>query len=420
VPFSPSRAAPAPAGASLRSNFAWTLAGNAVYGAGQWAILSLFARLGGGEMLGEYAFAVAVATPAVMLSHLNLRAVLATDVHGRYSLGDYLAARFAATAAGLLGVALVAPFAARNAAMAAAILLAGVAQSAETVSDLYYGALQRRDRMDTIARSMMARGGAAVVALGAVLAFTHNLLAGAAAVAIARLAVLALYDRPRGSEGESLVRTGPRQAWGILKTALPLGVVLMLAALNTNLPRYAIERRLGARELGAFAAAASFLTVGSTVVNALGQAALPRLAHAFGRGERARFGGLALRLGAMVAALGVGGAGIAALAGAPLLKVAYRPEYAAYAGVLTAVMAAAVPVYLAGAFGYVVTATRAFRAQMPLACAAAAASGAAGWLLVPRLGLYGAALALGIAATVQFLGELAILGRALARRGAKS
>jgi hypothetical protein len=39
---------------SIRSDFAWTLAGNVVYAASQWAILSLAATLGGAEMLGHY------------------------------------------------------------------------------------------------------------------------------------------------------------------------------------------------------------------------------------------------------------------------------------------------------------------------------------------------------------------------------
>src|ERR1039458_10701282 len=79
--------------ASLRSSFAWTLAGNGLYAAAQWATLSLAAKLGGSEMLGQYALAVALTTPLVMLSHLNLRAVLATDLDGRHPFGDYVAVR---------------------------------------------------------------------------------------------------------------------------------------------------------------------------------------------------------------------------------------------------------------------------------------------------------------------------------------
>src|SRR5882762_7995252 len=93
-----------PPPASLRSNFAWTFTGNAIYAAGQWAILSLLVKLGSSEMLGQYALAVALTAPVVMLSHLNLRAVLATDVAQKYPFQDYLAVRLIMTALSLVSV----------------------------------------------------------------------------------------------------------------------------------------------------------------------------------------------------------------------------------------------------------------------------------------------------------------------------
>jgi O-antigen/teichoic acid export membrane protein len=394
--------------APLGVSFAWTFAGNLVYGAGQWAMLSLFAKLGGGQMLGEYALALAAVTPVVMLTHLNLRAVLATDVAGRHPFGDYLAVRLAATVVGLAAVTAIAA----GSALAAAIWMVGLAQSVENVSDLYYGAMQRRERMDQVARSMMARGALSVAALWAALWLTRNLVWAVAAVAAARVAVLLLYDMPRGAAGERVARTG-MPAWRtILRTTLPLGVVLMLVALNANLPRYAIEHHLGTRALGAFAAVASFMTVGAAVVNALGQAALPRLARAFAAREMARFRGQVLRLACAVALLGAAGVAVAAVAGPLVLRVLYRAEYAAYAGVLVAAMAAAVLVWLAGALGYVLTSARAFDLQAPLLAIVAAASGAASWLLVPRYGLYGAVAALAIAACIQLGGQVWIIRRA--------
>lgn len=406
-------------GASLRSGFAWTLAGNGVYGAGQWAVLSLVAKLGGAGMLGEYAWAVALSAPPVMLSHLNLRAVLATDSARRYPLGDYLAARLAATVAGLVVVAAIAAVAAHDRRTAILVLLAGVAQSAETLSDLYYGAMQRRERMDLVARSMMARGVLSAAAPGAVLALGGGLMAALAALAGVRFLVLALYDRRRGTEGESRARTGRRAVRDILATALPLGAVLLLVSLNANLPRYAIERFRGLGELGAFAALASFMAAGSAVVNALGQAALPRLADTFRRGDAREFRALALKLSAVVLALGAAGIAGAALLGRPLLGLLFRPEYARYAGALVGLMAAAALVYAAGAFGYVVTGARAFKAQAPLFLGVAAASGAVSWLLVPRFGIAGAAWALAVSAAVQLAGEAWILARAWARRKAQ-
>jgi O-antigen/teichoic acid export membrane protein len=200
-----------------------------------------------------------------------------------------------------------------------------------------------------------------------------------------------------------------------LRQALPLGAVLMLVSLNTNIPRYAIEHHLGLRELGAFAAVVSFVTAGSTVVNALGQAATPRLARHFSIGDAAGFLRLAGKLGASVIGLGAAGVAAAFLLGPWVLTIAYRPEYADYSGLLVWVMGAAIPIYLAGVLGYAVTATRAFDAQAPLFAVVAAVCGIASWLLVPRLGLGGAAVALAATASLQVGGQLTILTRSLRR-----
>lgn len=398
---------------SLPSNFAWSFAGNLFYGASQWAILSMIAKLGNREMLGQYALAAAVAAPAVMLSHLNLRAVLATDVKRQHEMGDYLAVRLQSSGMALAGVAAVTLFSGFAAPLAALILLTGAWMSADNVSDLYYGALQRRERMDTIAKSMMTRGFLSAAALGAVLWLSHNLLWAVGALAAGRLFVLALYDRPRGMAGEALHTTGWGVQFGIFRLALPLGIVLLLTSLMNNLPRYAIEGHLGTRELGAFAAVGSFVTAGASLINALGQTATPRLARYFENRELARFRRLTLELAG--AALLAGAAGVAGcwLFGEMLLRILYRNDYAAYGPLLVMVVAAGACSYVAAILGYVITSTRAFAVQVPLLGLAAAVCAAASFALVPQMGLPGAALAAGLASSVQIAGNLVVLRRAL-------
>jgi len=401
---------------SLRRNFAWTFTGNFLFGASQWAVLSLLAKLGTSEMLGEYALAVAVITPLVMLSHLNLRAVLATDMTERHAFGDYLAVRLAVTAAVLAAMAVIALLSGYSPTVTASMVLVGVSLSVDTISDIYYGALQRSERMGAIARSMIARGVLSLAAFGAVLSLTRRLVPAVAALAMARAAVLLAYDRPRGSAGQRLSRSGIRPQFEIFRTALPLGFVLMLVSLTSNIPRYAVERHLGTRELGAFAAVAAFLAAGSTVVNALGQSATPKLARYFSEGDMERFRGLALRLAGLAVLLGAAGVLSSALVGGFVLRVLYRPDYAAYGGLLVEVMAAGICVYVAVVLGYVITSVRSFLVQMPLLTAVAATSAIASWLLVPAMGLNGAAFAVAIAASVQIGGESLILRRALRRR----
>lgn len=398
---------------SLRGNFAWTIAGNTVYGAGQWAILSLLAKLGGGEMLGQYALAVAIAAPPAMLSHLNLRAVLATDIKRCYPFRDYLAVRLGATAVSLAVIAAIALLSGYGGTVQAAIILMGLALGAENVSDLYYALMQRRERMDQIARSMIARGVTSAAALGITLWLTRSLLWSVAALVLARLAVLAAYDRPRGTAGEERGSAGISARWAIFRTALPLGVSLMLVSLTANVPRYAIEAKLGTRELGAFAAVASFMTAGAMVINALGQSATPRLARYFAERDLRRFRGLSLRLLGLSAALGAAGVAGAALLGGFVLSLLYRPEYAAYNGLFVAVMGASVLSYTGAMLGYIMTSARAFAPQMPLLAATAATASAASWILIPAIGLHGAPAAVALAACVQIGGAVWVLSRTM-------
>jgi O-antigen/teichoic acid export membrane protein len=297
----------------------------------------------------------------------------------------------------------------------ASMVLVGISLSADIISDTYFGALQRGERMSVIARSMIARGFLSLAAFGAVLFLTHRLVPAVAALAAARIAVLIVYDRPKGSTGQLLSHSETRVQFEIFRTALPLGIVLMLVSLTSNIPRYAVERHMGTRDLGVFAAVAAFLAVGSTVANALGQSATPRLARYFSAGDLGEFRGLTLRLTGLVVLLGIAGVLVAAFLGGFLLRVLYRPDYVRYGGLLVKVMAAGVCVYVAVVLGYVITSARSFLAQMPLLAVVAATSAAASWLLIPSMGLDGAAVAVAIAASVQIGGEMLILRQALRR-----
>jgi len=417
VPHEQHVAGSLPAGrVSLRRNFIWTFAGNSLFGASQWAILSLIAKLGSREMLGDYALALALATPVVMLSHLNLRAVLATDVREQHPFGDYLAVRISASALALAAVAVLAVLWRGHPEVAWSILLLGVSLTADTTSDTFYGALQRRERMNEIAHSMIARGIFSLALLAAVLWMTGKLAPAVAALAAGRTLVLLAYDMPRGSAGQRMAGSGYKSQWVLFRTALPLGLVLMLVSLAGNLPRYAVEAFLGTAELGAFAAAAAFLAAGSTVVNALGQASTASLARLFSAGDYAGFRRTAARLTGLALGLGLAGVCGAALVGRMILRLVYSPELEAYSGLLVKLMVSGIFVYGAIVLGYISTSTRSFLSQMPLLALVAGISGAASWTLVPLAGVDGAALAVALAASVQIVGQFWIVHRALKRR----
>jgi len=426
------------AGMALPINFSWTFLGNAVYAICQWGILVALAKLGTPEMVGDFALAVAVTTPVVMLANLQLRSLQATDARYDYSFANYLGLRLVAAPTALLVIVGIAFATASRSDARLVIVLVGVQKAIESVTDVIYGRFQQDEQMERIAKSMMLRGSLSLAALGAGVAWTKGLPWGALGIVCAEALVFAGYDilsakgflqvadAQSGSEPKGAGWQILRPCWethrlaSLTRYALPLGLTMMLGSLSWNIPRYVIERYLGRRDLGFFSASAYFILVGHLVINALGQSAAPRLAKHYASANHGAFRRLLLGLAGFGLALGAAGVVVAAVAGAQILTLAYQPEYARQVQVLVWVMAAAAIDYVASVLGVGMTAARYLRVQVPLFALVTAVTAVASLWLIPSHGLLGAAMALGIAGIVQTVGSMGILTHAMRMLGRRA
>lgn len=184
---------------------------------------------------------------------------------------------------------------------------------------------------------------------------------------------------------------------------------MMLISLNTNIPRYFIERYLGERELGIFAAMSYLMVVGSMVVSALAESASPRLAKYYAAGNSTAFRTLLLKLVGVGLMLGAGGVLVAIVAGKPILTLLYKPEYAERADLFAWLMVAAGMGYVSSFLGYGMTAARYFRVQMPLFVLVTGSCAIACFWLIPTQGVRGAAIALIVGAIVQMVFSLGVI-----------
>jgi O-antigen/teichoic acid export membrane protein len=404
-------------GRSLRRSFSWTLFGNVVNAGSVWLVLVVLAKLGTPEMVGGFAYALAVTAPVILLVNLHLRPILATDASGHHPVASYFALRGVGTGLALLTFLVLAAFAPSG--VAPIVLAAGAARAVESLGDIGYGLFQRHERMDLIARSMAMKGILSVATFTGVLSITGNVAYAAVAMAMASGLVLVAYDAPRLRRLARPVQDPPSSVPSTLpavrrlaRTALPLGFVMFLLSVNANVPRYFVEHSLGMRELGIFSAVMHLVAAGTTVFAALGETTLPRLALHLVERRREPFLRLLSTLIALGVALGFGGALLAAVYGREVLSAVYRPEYGQAHGVLFWAVLASTLVYVASALGYAALAMRAFRAQLPLGIATTAVNIGACLLLVPRWGLPGAVAAASLAATAQLLGMGLIVRRA--------
>ncbi len=397
---------------SLRRNFGWSFGGSAVYSLCQWGILITIAKVGSAGMLGRFALALAITAPVFMLTNLQLSPVLASDALQEFQFRHYLTLRITGTTSALLfisGLVLIARFQRETAAVVVAIAFA---KAAESFSDLIYGLWQKYEHFNKVAIALSARGLGSLAVMLATLRLTHNIALSADALALWWAFWLGVYEYAGATKILQVYTPSdfPAPKWNgfqlkkLISLCWPCGIIALLLALAVNIPRYFIQRYLGSSQLGYFAAVAYLPVVGTMVISALCQSALPRLSRHFETDRQAYF--LLLRKMVVTAfVFGIAGAGVAAIFGSSILRLIYSRDYEAYVPLLVWMMIAFAFAYASSVLGYGMTTMRRFREQVPLLVLVAGIIAMACWATIPRVGIVGGAYSLVLGFLVLTLGN---------------
>jgi O-antigen/teichoic acid export membrane protein len=389
---------------SLRVNFSWTVAGNIVASACAWGILIVLAKLGSPELVGRLALGISISVPVFFSTDMGLRWAQVTDALANYSFEEYMGLRISTVVVALVSVVSIIWVANYEWQTALVILLFSMAKAFESLSDIIHGLFQKKERMDRIARAVATRGVLSLVTFAMVFYFTEDLPFAVLAIGISYLSIFVAYDLPGARlfaavEGRFPVpRFTLRRMLRLWWVALPLGIVLTLNSLSTNVPRYFIESMLGEEALGRFAAMAYIVVVGNTVVIAANGAALPRLSSLHAEGKTVEFNNLVFRLLLVGVALGICILCAIVLFGETILTVVYSDRFVVETNVFVLIVLGGAVVYLSMILGTAITARRQFRIPVPIHTVNLSLTALLCWALVGDYGLTGAAIALLVSA----------------------
>src|SRR5579862_8644559 len=178
----------------LKSDFTWVFFGNVVYFGCQWGIVLALAKLGTAAQVGEYALGMAIAAPVVLFANLQLRSLAASDVQDRFSFAEYLRFRAISLSSALLVIAMIVAVMSPGWRKAEIILLVGVAQALEYLSDFFYAWMQKYERMERIALSLMMKGPLSLGAMAVTMYLTRSVVWAVVALLAGRGVVLLAWD----------------------------------------------------------------------------------------------------------------------------------------------------------------------------------------------------------------------------------
>lgn len=400
---------------TLRKNFSWTALGNVIYAACQWGIVTVLAKVGTPLMVGQFALALAISAPIIQFSNLQLRAVQATDAQKEYRFVDYFSLRIVTTILAMLASIGVASWSGDDRETIIVIALVALAKAVDAFSDIFYGLFQQREQMDIIAKALVGNGVLSLTLLGAGVLLTDSLIVGVSAYAIGSIIPFFVYVVPKARRitGIEFRFSDPAKMKRLVFTSLPLGIAMLLISMNTNVPRYFVESYLGTENLGVFAALAYLIVSGSTIVSALGQAVSPRLSQYYATGRIDLYRRMLLQLMLFGVGLGLLGSVLAKILGEQIVSILYTKEYAAHTDVLVLLSLSASLAFAASFAGYGMTAARYFAVQAPIFALVLAVTLLTSALLIPTMGLRGAAIVPICSASIQLISVIIVLAYAV-------
>jgi O-antigen/teichoic acid export membrane protein len=380
------------------------LAGNVMYALSQWGIIMVLAKLGSPAMVGGFTLGLAVTAPIILIFDLQLRSVLATDTKNEYSFQHYLTLKGIMSLIAICFLGIVILIGGYHGQAALVIFLIGIAKVIESIIELHYGLFQKHERMDMIAKSLIIRGSLSLVILSALLAVTNSLLLAVTGYTLTWIVLLIFLEITKAKQFIG-TRNVARIDYTIVKklflTSFPLGIVMMMISLYTNIPRYAIEHISGTEALGFFSAIFYIITAGNLVINAMGQSISPRLASHYSKQEYPMFTKLLSKFVLAGFAYGLVGILLTLLIGKQVLGVIYTQEYIQYHSLFVLLMIAGTFMYAGSFFGFALTAMRKFSIQPYLSGIWVLATIVLCIMFIPAYGLTGAAIVTIITTAIQ-------------------
>jgi O-antigen/teichoic acid export membrane protein len=389
----------------LRVSVLSALFGQGFFAACQWGMLIVLAKLGTASAVGEYALALAITAPVQLFCDLALRTLQATDSGHKYSFRDYLGLRFLSTSLALLCTVAILAITHYETRVRLVVFAIALLKALESVGDIFYGLFQQSEKMNLVSMSLTLRGVTYIAALYLALRFSGSLSLACFSLVLARALILIFHDSVRGlgimrsniaTGGEASIRPRWDRAAlrGLFLAGLPSGAAIGVMSFNTNVPRYLLNHFMGMSSLGIFAAYSNLILTLSIVVDAAGQAVVPRLAFHYLRNEQAQFRRLLGLIISFAVILAVAQLTIVFLCGEDIVRLFYRQSFVNYPATFRALAFAAVFLYSNALLGYALMAVEAFRSILAGQLVSTVVVVAGSVLLIPRLGITGAALAL--------------------------
>lgn len=277
----------------MRKNILFALLANLVNAGFSWLMLILIIRLGTKEDIGMFGLAQAIALPIHMFFTLKLRTIQLSDVSKIYTDEEYFISRLYLSVLSLIFTILVACiFYFDKIDSIYAISALAISYSAAIIREYYISIYQIRERNDYLFFSNLIQGACSVFFFMLLFIVSGDFLYSILLYALIKFTFLLLDNKyyqklSNYYISEFFKNTFNKNILSLFKSALPLGVVSVIGALFTSIPRLKLEEYWGLSELGVFTTLMSLVVFINLFTGSFIQAILPRMTNIYVESKKA-------------------------------------------------------------------------------------------------------------------------------------
>lgn len=385
-------------------NLSWSILGIALMGFAPSVILVVISRLGTEEALGQYSIALALVTPVMAATMMQLRGLQSTDAKNHFHFRDYLTLRLVSNTVAIVIVSIVAVITRQTAVGFVLVLLITFSQVGKATSDIYTGFFQLNERHDLLSQTRILLAISMVAGFVIGMGLSGNVIVGALLSGIAAHVPLMIHSIPNyrrlvASEEDSTfpVTFDKQRQTKLFFQALPLAIVALMIALSVNLPYYLLALFSSVEEIGRFAALAVILTVTSTMGAPVSQILAPQFARLFATNEKQKFVRLLVLSELSIALLWAIGMVVVFLFGSQVMSAVYATDFSSNRNTIVWLAVAGGLRLCASFVGITITVGRVLYPQIVTNALDILVLAITGLILIPDFGITGAAIATAVA-----------------------
>lgn len=283
--------------------------GNFSYLASLWLMSIIVVRMGDFEKAGYFSLAITVANIYISLASYTVRLYYATDINEKYHDNQYFLMRLFTTTLSFILCFIVSVLSKYDMYRLSVIMLFYIYKTAEMLSDILYGALQRHEKLYLSGYSLTMKSVMSLLCFSITMYTTKSLLFSIISIDVVAFLILLFVDIPIARKQKIRIlpisKNDVCAAIEIMKITFPLFIVGVCYNILPSIPRLAFERIYSPAQFGIYSSISTITVLISTAINCIAVPFLPKFATYYHNHQKKQLGKLTLTCLGTVAVLGI-------------------------------------------------------------------------------------------------------------------